>query len=650
MGACLAAPRGDAPPTPPDSPAAWAADVLRGGPGAAAEWPAPAAAPRHSRPGPDGVTDSDVLVREWGRVRRWRWRRGGTRRLEACARPADPTPFSLSTLSSQHVDTLAGATFVNEYVVVGGLGRGAHGAVRAAVDTRRGALVALKVAPRVGRGDKAAALAAGGRDRGARGPVVGAAAREAALLRGLAAARCPGIVRLLELVDDPRRDRLLLIMEYCERGAVGSAAAPARASAAKAWRVAAGVAAALAGMHALGVAHGDVKPDNILERGDGSVVLADLGAARAAFPATAPTTTLAATLPARRAGGTPAFAPPEDCGGDGGGASGAAADVWALGVSLFHLARGAAPFAGASALELCDAIRAGVPREVAAGGGVVGGVEAGREFSSLVAACLTPSPAARPTAAALAPLFAAGAAAHLAAAPERAAPLAAALAAAPRRALPPGAPLATQGAPAVRAFYVMSGSLDVFYHMDGPADGEFDGDGSSDDDAERAVAAEAAAHPGARPRPPVSRLGRSPTVRETVTGASARAAALVARARLARGGRAAVAARGPGSLVAEPELLGGGADGSIPRWQTAVAAGAGGAVVAEIDPAPVRAAAAADARAADALAEAAAARRADLMMRAATERLAGLARELEGEVTASLGRACDRAAAAVARG
>lgn len=240
---------------------------------------------------------------------RWRWRRGGTRRLEACARPADPTPFSLSPLSFQHVDTLAGATFVNEYVVVGGLGRGAHGAVRAAVDTRRGALVALKVAPRVGRGDKAAALAAGGRDRGARGPVVGAAAREAALLRGLAAARCPGIVRLLELVDDPRRDRLLLIMEYCERGAVGSAAAPARASAAKAWRVAAGVAAALAGMHALGVAHGDVKPDNILERGDGSVVLADLGAARAAFPATAPTTPLAATLPARRAGGTPAFAP-----------------------------------------------------------------------------------------------------------------------------------------------------------------------------------------------------------------------------------------------------------------------------------------------------------------------------------------------------
>ena len=67
-----------------------------------------------------------------------------------------------------HLDTVRGVTFVNQYALAGVLGRGAQGAVQAALDVAGGGLVALKILPRMGKGDRADALAA--RRRGVAGP------------------------------------------------------------------------------------------------------------------------------------------------------------------------------------------------------------------------------------------------------------------------------------------------------------------------------------------------------------------------------------------------------------------------------------------------------------------------------------------------
>jgi len=99
-------------------------------------------------------------------------------------------------------------------------------------------------------------------------------------------------------------------------------------------RVTREIARALAYAHSKGFIHRDIKPDNILLRGDGSAALTDFGIARAADSATKMT----------RAGsvvGTPHYMSPEQARGlplDG------RADIYSLGVLLYELLVGEVPF------------------------------------------------------------------------------------------------------------------------------------------------------------------------------------------------------------------------------------------------------------------------------------------------------------------
>ena len=128
-----------------------------------------------------------------------------------------------------------------------------------------------------------------------------------------------------------------------------------------------GLAEALAAVHAAGVIHRDVKPDNVLLGADGRVRLADFGVAREA-------TAAAAAAEAGLFLGTPEYAAPEQCVSED---IDARADLYALGVTAFELLTGRVPHEGDTPVEILgrvatmtpprvDVLNPAVPRALAA--------------------------------------------------------------------------------------------------------------------------------------------------------------------------------------------------------------------------------------------------------------------------------------------
>ena len=139
------------------------------------------------------------------------------------------------------------------------------------------------------------------------------------------------------------------------------------------------VAGALALAHRRGIAHRDVKPENLMFDQDGVVKLMDFGLARAAQASrlTMTDTTL----------GTAAYMPPESMRGG----AGAPGDVFALGVMLHEMLSGELPFNGDSPLALLYTIANEEPKPLRAAR-----PEAPEAVAALVARMLVKDPEARP--------------------------------------------------------------------------------------------------------------------------------------------------------------------------------------------------------------------------------------------------------------
>ncbi len=134
-------------------------------------------------------------------------------------------------------------------------------------------------------------------------------------------------------------------------------------------QVARDLAEALAALHAHGIIHRDVKPENVLLRSDsGQVMLADYGVARAL--------TAAALEPLTSTGlvlGTPAYMSPEQGAGD---PVDARADLYAWGCVLYEMLAGQAPFSGPTAqVVIARHIGETLPSLQLARPGLPGGVE-----------------------------------------------------------------------------------------------------------------------------------------------------------------------------------------------------------------------------------------------------------------------------------
>ena len=155
------------------------------------------------------------------------------------------------------------------------------------------------------------------------------AVREAQLA---ARVRHPNVVGVYDIVEEG--DRPSIVMELVPfRSLRDAVAEDGPMTPAEAARVGLSVLAALRAVHEVGVVHRDVKPANILLGPDGRVVLADFGIAKAGD---SPALTISGVLL-----GSPSYLAPERARG---GRAGAAADMWALGASLFAAVEGHPPF------------------------------------------------------------------------------------------------------------------------------------------------------------------------------------------------------------------------------------------------------------------------------------------------------------------
>lgn len=111
---------------------------------------------------------------------------------------------------------------------------------------------------------------------------------------------------------------------------------------------------ALEHSHARGVVHRDLKPDNIMLHEDGSIRLADFGLGRANAKDDEPRLTLSGQIM-----GTPYYMAPEQIGDSK--YAGPQADLYSVGVMLFHMLAGTAPYTGGQPQILAGHLKKKIP-------------------------------------------------------------------------------------------------------------------------------------------------------------------------------------------------------------------------------------------------------------------------------------------------
>lgn len=213
---------------------------------------------------------------------------------------------------------------LGSYRLVRRIGSGAMGEVwEAENEGKAGEQVAVKVVPEFLAHDKL---------------LVERLRREAQAARRL---DHPGVVRVIEVSEDD--GRIFLVMELLQGETLRerfNRECPLPISELE--RIAAGLSEALAYIHANGVVHRDLKPDNVWLEPSGRVCLIDLGVAKIMDQASLTVT--------GSHFGTPAYMSPEAF-RDSKSVT-ASSDIWSLGVMLYEAATGRLPFPGRSAATI----------------------------------------------------------------------------------------------------------------------------------------------------------------------------------------------------------------------------------------------------------------------------------------------------------
>lgn len=162
----------------------------------------------------------------------------------------------------------------------------------------------------------------------------------------------PNLVSLIEVLDDPNEDSLYMVLEMCKKGVVmkvgmNEKADPYDAESCRCWLR--DLILGIEYLHAQGVVHRDIKPDNLLLTEDDVLKIVDFGVSEMFEKQS--------DIMTAKSAGSPAFLPPELCVGRHGGVSGKAADIWSMGVTLYCLHFGKVPFEKFGVLDLYESIK-----------------------------------------------------------------------------------------------------------------------------------------------------------------------------------------------------------------------------------------------------------------------------------------------------
>jgi eukaryotic-like serine/threonine-protein kinase len=247
--------------------------------------------------------------------------------------PAYEVAGSTLELKSPLVDRI-----LSHYKILDTLGVGGMGEVYLAQDTRLGRKIALKLLPpeftideeRVQRFEQEA--------------------------RAASALSHPNVCVIHE-IGDTKDGRRFITMEYIEGATLRQRLGQKRLTLFEALDVAAQVAAGLSVAHAAGIVHRDIKPENVMLRHDGLVKVLDFGLAKLTQQNTDNNAeTLLRAMVKTGSGmimGTVAYMSPEQARGlevD------SRTDIWSLGVLLYEMVAGRAPFVGATPSDMLVSI------------------------------------------------------------------------------------------------------------------------------------------------------------------------------------------------------------------------------------------------------------------------------------------------------
>ena len=160
------------------------------------------------------------------------------------------------------------------------------------------------------------------------------------------------IIKLYHSFQDPIKDKIYLILEYC----LGDLQTLLDSSTDKRfclWQSKEYFVQLMEGLeyiHSRGIVHKDIKPGNMLITADDILKLTDFGVAEELSP-------YEANDDCRLAQGAPAFQSPEEVTGIHDVWSGFKADIWSAGVSLYNFTTGQYPFEGDCLYQIINSIQ-----------------------------------------------------------------------------------------------------------------------------------------------------------------------------------------------------------------------------------------------------------------------------------------------------